>query len=130
METPSFQSSQNRKNGFSSVSISPLITEVRDPVWAQQKVQKDERASAIYQTKTAADFRRKGFPWDAKALELLGSAFGHPGFLSDGRSHGKEEKGGQAASTQRAAMNACLARRDCFVCMPTGSGKSLIWQLA
>ena len=53
------------------------------------------------------------FEWDAAALDAMQRTFG----LSSYR------------VSQREVVNATMSRKDCFVIMPTGAGKSLLYQL-
>eukprot|EP00413_Alexandrium_margalefii_P040555 CAMPEP_0204592946 /NCGR_PEP_ID=MMETSP0661-20131031/51223_1 /ASSEMBLY_ACC=CAM_ASM_000606 /TAXON_ID=109239 /ORGANISM="Alexandrium margalefi, Strain AMGDE01CS-322" /LENGTH=706 /DNA_ID=CAMNT_0051603207 /DNA_START=34 /DNA_END=2154 /DNA_ORIENTATION=+ len=54
-----------------------------------------------------------GFAWDTAVATLLRELFGHTGFRP----------------LQREALNAVMSKRDVFAVMPTGSGKSLCFQL-
>ena len=56
---------------------------------------------------------RRSFSWSREMRDTLFLVFGYRDFRS----------------TQRAIINATLARRDVFVIMPTGGGKSLTYQL-
>ena len=53
------------------------------------------------------------FPWSKKLLPVMDHFFGYRIFRSN----------------QKAVINATLSKRDVFVCMPTGGGKSLTFQL-
>ena len=53
------------------------------------------------------------FPWSDNILALLRQHFGFESFRP----------------IQKAVINATLSRRDVFLCIPTGSGKSLTFQL-
>lgn len=55
----------------------------------------------------------EGFPWSARLKEELFRCFGHRQFRQN----------------QLAIVNATLSRKDVFVIMPTGGGKSLCYQL-
>ena len=54
------------------------------------------------------------FEWDGRVAELLSTRFGHPGGFRP---------------LQREVINATLSQRDAFAVLPTGSGKSLLFQL-
>ena len=53
------------------------------------------------------------FPWDATVDSTLSARFGHRTFRP----------------LQREVINATLSGRDCFTILPTGAGKSLLFQL-
>lgn len=53
------------------------------------------------------------FPWDEEISELRRNIFGLPNFRPN----------------QKAIVNVTLSSKDVFVCMPTGGGKSLCFQL-
>ena len=53
------------------------------------------------------------FPWDGRVIEALRSSFHIPSFRP----------------RQREVINAALSNRDSLVIMPTGGGKSLLYQL-
>jgi superfamily II DNA helicase RecQ len=78
-------------------------------------------ARAAIRTKTLVDAAEakidwigKKFPWDAHVLQILTHVFHISSFRP----------------LQREALNAALSRRDVLAVMPTGSGKSLVFQLA
>eukprot|EP00466_Bigelowiella_natans_P005204 jgi/Bigna1/36810/e_gw1.16.13.1 len=58
-------------------------------------------------------WRRADFSWSKALRKMNKKIFGNPGFRQN----------------QREIMNATMSRRDCFVLMPTGGGKSLCYQL-
>ena len=60
-----------------------------------------------------AEFDHEKFDWSSTARDILLETFGYRTFRSN----------------QRGIVNATLARRDVFVIMPTGGGKSLTYQL-
>lgn len=72
----------------------------------------DAEAEESRKAMSAQDWRR-GFEWDKAVDECVRRVFGHNGFRP----------------LQREAMNAVLSGRDAFAVMPTGSGKSLCYQL-
>jgi len=59
------------------------------------------------------EWKREGFPWSRALKKQNRRIFGNPGFRKN----------------QQEIMNATMSRRDCFVLMPTGGGKSLCYQL-
>jgi bloom syndrome protein len=59
------------------------------------------------------DWSSTNFPWDGLIRQLLDSVFNIDSFRSN----------------QREVVNATMAKRDVFVLMPTGGGKSLCYQL-
>ena len=59
------------------------------------------------------EFLNKQFPWDAELKLANYEIFGHKGFRQN----------------QKAIVNASKMGRDVFGCMPTGGGKSLVFQL-
>ena len=62
---------------------------------------------------TDPDWSKDDFPWSRKAYNSLKSIFGIIKFRS----------------LQKEVINAALSKRDCFVLMPTGGGKSICYQL-
>ena len=61
-----------------------------------------------------ADYEwRQKFPWDLKVENALFKIFNHREFRTN----------------QREVINAALSNKDVFVCMPTGGGKSMTYQL-
>lgn len=71
------------------------------------------RAAQAEQADSALDWTRAR-PWDADLLRVCRDTLGAPTFRP----------------LQREALNGTLARRDVFAVMPTGAGKSLIYQAA
>jgi len=53
------------------------------------------------------------FPWQQEIFKILNASFGFESFRP----------------VQQAVINATLSKRDVFLCIPTGSGKSLTFQL-
>lgn len=70
----------------------------------------EEPANAANQWK---DGPAKKFPWSFQLAMHNRNVFGNPGFRQN----------------QREAMNAALSKKDVFILMPTGGGKSLCYQL-
>lgn len=68
-----------------------------------------------YSSTKEADYLEwvKEFKWDNKVINILQMVFGHNNFRQN----------------QREIINSCLSGRDVFVCMPTGGGKSITYQI-
>ena len=72
-----------------------------------------EKAAASLSDASASDDWSSEFPWDATVDSTLSARFGHHTFRP----------------LQREVINATLSGRDCFAILPTGAGKSLLFQL-
>ncbi|CAK0840812.1 unnamed protein product, partial [Prorocentrum cordatum] len=72
-----------------------------------------DASAARARAEAAAQDWTGGFAWDAAVAKALRDVFGHGGFKP----------------LQQEAVNAVLSGRDVFAVMPTGSGKSLCYQL-
>lgn len=103
------------ESDFSSVVAKPVVTEnltvssdlSRPVIPSLRGKQKHyEFANLNYWTNTV-------FEWSKKLLPVMDHYFGYRVFRSN----------------QKAIINATLKKRDAFVCMPTGGGKSLTFQL-
>ncbi len=103
------------ESDFSSVVARPVVTEnltissdlSRPVIPSLRGKQKHyEFANVNYWTNTP-------FDWSNKLLPVMDHFFGYRVFRSN----------------QKAIINAALKKRDVFVCMPTGGGKSLTFQL-
>jgi len=103
------------ESDFSSVVARPVVTEnltissdlSRPVIPSLRGKQKHyEFANVNYWTNTV-------FDWSNKLLPVMDHYFGYRVFRSN----------------QKAIINATLKKRDVFVCMPTGGGKSLTFQL-
>jgi ATP-dependent DNA helicase Q1 len=79
---------------------------------ASRQPKRRKMAPAVTSTSPATAWRGQ-FEWTPKVRELLQQRFGFSTF---------REK-------QEEAINATLAGHDCFVVMPTGAGKSLLYEL-
>ena len=66
-----------------------------------------------YNPTTSTEWVNKHFPWDSQLQLANYEVFGHSGFRQN----------------QRAMINASKSGNDVFGCMPTGGGKSLVFQL-
>jgi RecQ family ATP-dependent DNA helicase len=66
-----------------------------------------------YKVATSSDWVSSKFPWDEQLLMANYEVFGHSGFRQN----------------QKAIINASKTGKDVFGCMPTGGGKSLVFQL-
>ena len=74
---------------------------------------KDLKAQVRFEIANVALWAKKRFKWDEQLLNCNKSIFGHDSFRN----------------LQKEMMNATLSGRDVFGCLPTGSGKSRIFQL-
>jgi len=66
-----------------------------------------------YEIADVIKWTQEPFPWDQDISDLRRNVFGLPNFRPN----------------QKAIVNATLSKKDVFVCMPTGAGKSLCFQL-
>ena len=107
-------------------SLRAQEAELRDQIAALEAVEAAEAAEAAAAASSssgggaaavgsdATTFDWSGaFPWDAAVLDVLASRFGHASFRP----------------LQREVINATLKGKDVFAVLPTGAGKSLIFQL-
>ena len=102
------------------------LTDVRRRI-AQLRAQESELAAQVNalhaqiqsenahaeRVRLSAQNWRDGFAWDATVVQTLRDTFGFDGFRT----------------LQREVINSVLSKKDTFVVMPTGSGKSLTFQL-
>lgn len=72
-----------------------------------------DRANKQYEYADVAKWTKTQFPWDEEITSYNYMLFGNSGFRQN----------------QKAIINATKSKRDVFVCMPTGGGKSLTFQL-
>ena len=95
----------------------PLYSQLQ-VLQGQEKLLRRRLAEAEQAEKAAAsgassDDWSSEFPWDGKVDSTLSARFGHRTFRP----------------LQREVINATLSGRDCFAILPTGAGKSLLFQL-
>ena len=93
----------------------PLYSQLQE-LQGQEKQLRRRLADAEQAEKAApssSDDWSSEFPWDATVDSTLSARFGHRTFRP----------------LQREVINATLSGRDCFAILPTGAGKSLLFQL-
>ena len=93
----------------------PLYSQLQE-LQGQEKQLRRRLADAEQAEKAApssSDDWSSEFPWDATVDSTLSARFGHHTFRP----------------LQREVINATLSGRDCFAILPTGAGKSLLFQL-
>ena len=95
--------------------IAALLKERENLVNKKEALQKkiDFSISDKTQKQLSIDWLEKVFPWSEKILKCLKEKFNIHNFRP----------------LQRETINATLAKKDCILVMPTGSGKSLCFQL-
>lgn len=72
-----------------------------------------QKKNLLYNYADVKEWTYNNFPWDEKVKRVLVTQFGKEGFRPN----------------QRAIVNCVLSQKDVFVCMPTGYGKSLTFQI-
>jgi len=99
----------NQFTQFTPRQVHVQLPEARNSVWCMPPP-----STTPPPNPPARDLRdwAQSFPWDQEVNEAL-PKFGVPAFRPQ----------------QREAINACLAGKDVFVRMPTGGGKSLVYQI-